>query len=85
MNPPPMVRVVWNDAQSDADDWTPLEHLDGQPCIVTTVGHLLAGRPGHVSVGLSWYLADDEMMVGNVLHIPEAMVLAMDSLISRPA
>lgn len=83
---PPMVRVRWTDAQGDAHGWTPLDELDTAPCIVTTVGHLLPGRDGHVTVALSWHHDGDQgLVVDSALHIPEGMVVCMENLSARPA
>ena len=83
----PMVRVIWNDAQDDAQVWSRLDELGDSPCIVTTVGSLLdTVRANHVSVALSWHPDDDgEPVVGNVLHIPGSMVLSLEHLTARPA
>jgi hypothetical protein len=81
----PLVRVLWNDAQSDAEEWTHVDCLDGAPCIVSTVGHLVTGRKGHVSIAQSWYSDADEVMVGSVLHVPEQMVISVDNLTTRVA
>lgn len=83
----PMVRVIWNDAQDDAQVWSRLDELGDDPCIVTTVGSLLSTvRQGHVSVALSWHPDEDgEPVVGSVLHIPSAMVLTLEHLGILPA
>lgn len=85
MTPPPMVRVVWTDAQGDAHGWTPVEDLDDTPCVVTSVGHLLTGRKGHVTLALSFHWDEDDVIVDSALHIPEGMVISMDTLTARPA
>ena len=83
---PPMVRVCWTDAQGDAHGWTPLNELDADACVVTTVGHLLTGRKNHVTVALSWHVGpDDELLVDSVVHIPEGMVISLENLQTRPA
>lgn len=83
----PMVRVVWTDAQDDAPVWSRLDELGDSPCVVTTVGSLLGNvRPNHVSVALSWHPDDDgEPVVGSVLHIPSAMVVTLEHLVTVPA
>ena len=84
--PPPMVRVCWMDAQSDAHGWTPASELDREHCVVTTVGHLIAdGRPGHLSVCLSYHIDGDELVVDSALHIPQAMVVSEQRLTTLPA
>lgn len=86
MTEPPMIRVRWTDAQGDAHGWTPIAELDDEPCIVTTVGHLVPGRTGHVTVALSWHPDEaDQIVVDSVVHIPEGMVVSLENLVSRPA
>jgi hypothetical protein len=82
-----MVRVRWIDAQSDAFGWTPSDELDRTPCVVTSVGHLIAGsRPGHVTVALSWHPdGEDGLVIDSALHIPEGMVQSLESLTAKAA
>lgn len=79
--PLPMVRIRWNDAQDDAPDWCRIEDLVTTACIVTTIGTLLPTvRPNHVSVALSSYPDEEDLWIGQVLHIPQAMVVSMEHL-----
>ena len=88
MTPWRMVKVVWTDAQGDCHGWTPVSEIDGTPCVVTTVGHLIepAPRANHVSVALSWYGGHDgtEVQVGNVEHIFAPMVHSITDLTTLP-
>jgi hypothetical protein len=83
--PMPMIRVCWTDAQGDAHGWTPLDELDTQPCIVTTVGHQIPGRADHITVALSYHYNDGDLVVDSVVHIPSAMCLSVQTLAAVPA
>jgi hypothetical protein len=74
-----LVYVVWHDAHSDTQTWTPLADLNDEPCVVHTVGFLLAAqKSNHVVIAQSYYNDDDGGRdVDAVLCIPIGMVKAM--------
>lgn len=70
------VLVVWHDAHSDnAGGWCELDDLSTEPCVVETIGWLLADRkPDHVVVAQS-ITSDDAL--DSVLCIPVGMVRSL--------
>ena len=73
MNFPEYVTVLWCDAHSVTDSWTPIEELDRKECLVESTGLLiLDGKPGHVVLAQS--MISDEETVDGVLAIPVGMV-----------
>jgi hypothetical protein len=71
--PGALVQVVWRDAHAATDGWTLPEEIDQDPCMVTSVGYLLAGcKPGHLVLAQS--VIADQGAVDHVLAIPVAMV-----------
>lgn len=76
------VIVVWADAHSDGDGWTPRDELgqDGE-LLVRTCGWLLpvgeGGKEGHVTVAQSITPHDD---VDHVIHIPTGMTRTVSFL-----
>lgn len=67
-----MVEVVWYDAHAVTDTWTMISELDGDPCVVRSVGLLLPhSKPGHLMLAQS-VTSDD--MVDSVLAVPLGMV-----------
>ena len=83
-----MVRIMWTDAQGDAHGWTHVSELDGHPCVVTTVGHLIEPppRPNHYTVALSFYGGHDgtERQCDSVVHVPCGMVHVVTDLTTLP-
>lgn len=72
------VLVVWHDAHTVADGWCELGDLDDEPCVVETLGFLLADRKaGHVVVAQS-ITGDDGL--DSVLCIPVGMVQSVQVL-----
>jgi hypothetical protein len=78
-----LVEITWIDAVGDAEEWTLVSELRDEPCIVSTVGHLIQPPPikGYVSVALS--LIDEgegDPTVGSVIHVPKMMIKVVKSL-----
>ncbi len=73
-----MVVVIWHDAHSATDSWTPISELDKDPCVVVSAGFLLpisdGGKDGHITIFQSKTKSDD---VDGVLCIPADMVQSM--------
>jgi hypothetical protein len=67
-----LVLVIWHDAHSVGETWMTLEDIDGDPCIVQTVGFLIPdSKPDHVVVAQSHNTHDG---FDSVLAIPVGMV-----------
>lgn len=72
------VVVVWHDAHSVGDGWCELSDIGDEPCVVETVGWLLAERKeGHIVVAQS-ITSDDGL--DSVLCIPVGMVKSVTAL-----
>lgn len=76
--------VTWHDAHSDrSGTWTDRSEIDDDPYVVRSVGFLLdPPKAGHVSVVQS--VGDDEAL-DHILHIPNAMVVAVQQLGHAPS
>lgn len=71
------VLVTWADAHA-VEGWLDPANLDNGPCIVRSVGWLIAdAKAGHVTLALS---EDENGLVREVFHIGVAMVLDMIAL-----
>jgi hypothetical protein len=80
-----LVYIVWHDAHSNTETWTALSDLDDEPCVVHTVGFLLAAqKTDHIVVAQSYYNDDSGREVDAVLCIPVGMVKAMVVLTPMP-
>jgi hypothetical protein len=73
------VVVQWHDAHTEFDTWTPIEHINDDPCLVHTVGLLLPDvKKGHIVVAQSFYLNDEGgREIDGVLSIPVGMVQSL--------
>ena len=38
-----LIQVTWHDAHAVSETWTTRDDLDNEPCIVTSIGYLIAG------------------------------------------
>lgn len=71
------VAVVWADAHSDGDGWTPRDEVGTEFCelLVKTCGWLLpageGGKDGHITVAQSITPHDD---IDHIIHIPKGMI-----------
>jgi len=69
------VLVIWHDAYARVNnEWLDKTSLDDEPCVVQTVGWLLASGPKskHLTVYQSGSREDND--VDNVIKIPRGMV-----------
>lgn len=67
------VSVIWCDAHSVTETWTPIEELDAHECLVESVGLWIRdSKPGHIVLAQSMISAEET--VDNVLAIPIGMV-----------
>ena len=68
-----MVEVVWHDAHAVSDTWSSVDDIDGDPCVVRSVGVLLPhAKPGHLVLAQS--LIEGDGVVDHVVAIPLGMV-----------
>ena len=75
-----LIQVTWHDAHAVSDSWTTRSEVDEEPCVVTSVGYLIAGaKLNHVVISQSLILNDDDN-IDHVLAIPNAMVKRIDKL-----
>jgi hypothetical protein len=65
---------VWRDAYSPDATWMTADDL-GDPIIVRTVGYIIDGPKGYVTVADSTYVTGGERWYGGVTVIPAAMVV----------
>jgi len=72
------VLVVWHDAHSLADGWCELSDIGEEPCVVETVGWLLAERKKNHLVVAQSITSDDAL--DSVLSIPVGMVVSLTVL-----
>jgi len=79
-----LVLVEWLDACSTGEVWTTRRKLKKQkPCMVHTVGYLIADEPGFVTVVNSIVLEDDTSGGDNT--IPRGMIQLIVELQEREA
>ena len=72
------VLVVWHDAHSFATGWSELSDIGDEPCVVETVGWLLAERKKNHLVVAQSITSDDAL--DSVLCIPVGMVVSITVL-----
>jgi len=74
----PIVRISWHDAFALNSSWMVISDIDDEPCLVESVGFLLAdAKKGHVVISQSW---NSEEGIDSVLAIPVAMVVKTELL-----
>ena len=66
--------VIWRDAYSPDATWMTADDL-GDPVIVATVGYIIDGPKGYVTVADSTYKTGGQRWYGGVTVIPKAMVI----------
>ena len=66
--------VVWRDAYSPDATWMTADDL-GDPVIVSTIGYIIDGPKGYVTVADSSYKTGGRRWYGGVTVIPKAMVV----------
>jgi hypothetical protein len=81
-----LVLVIWHDAHSGSGTWEYLNDLeDDGPYVVRSVGYLIDakkhGKNKHTSIGQSLSEVD---CLDSILHIPNAMVQKIITLIEEP-
>lgn len=69
-------RIVWRDAYALDDTWIAEGHTFGGPVIVTTVGYVIDGPKGYVTVADSSYKVAGQRWYGGVTVIPAGMVVS---------
>ena len=75
--------VVWGDAHADsAGGWVHPTYRDTLPYLVTSVGHVVAPKPDHISLCLN--LAEDGNEDSHI-HIPLGMVKSVTELTAKKA
>ncbi len=74
-----LIQVTWHDAHSVSESWTTFDDLDKEPCVVTSVGYLIAGvKANHVVIAQS--IIVDDSHLDHVLAIPNGMIKRIDTL-----
>ena len=74
-----LIQVTWHDAHSVSETWTTKEDLDKEPCIVTSIGYLIASvKANHVVISQSVIVDDNH--VDHVIAIPHGMIKRIDRL-----
>ena len=73
----PIVRVLWNDASSDVDEWHEEDDLDDGDEIVTTVGFLVKETKKFIWVACSTY----EKYSNGRMKIPLSMIVSREVLV----
>ena len=69
------VCVTWHDAHAEENAWGDLDDIDQEPCVIQTIGFLIAdAKPGHVVITHS--LAADGDCYG-IFCIPLGMVQSL--------
>lgn len=72
------VHVTWLDAHSGTDQWTQIDNMDQDGCLVHTAGFLLPDcKKGHITIYQSRTPNND---VDHVLHVPVAMVQTIQTI-----
>lgn len=75
-----LIQVTWHDAHAVSETWTSRDDLDNEPCIVTSIGYLIAGvKVNHVVISQS-IIMDESNQIDHVLAIPNGMVKRIDRL-----
>ena len=72
----PIVKITWNDASSDDNEWKHEEDLDDNDELVTTIGYLVKETKNFVWIASSTY----ERYNNNRTKIPKLMVMSKEVL-----
>lgn len=73
-----IARVIWHDAHDQSETWMDITEIDGDPCVVTSVGYLIeASKPAHIVLAQS---VTDQTTIDNVVAIPLGMVQSIEEL-----
>ena len=68
--------VTWRDAYALSETWISDGHEFSPPVIVTTVGYVIDGPAGYLTVADSTYVSDGVRFYGGVTVIPDGMVIS---------
>ncbi len=69
------VEIVWHDAHADTTSWIELDDIDDDPCVVVSVGQLLASaKKDHVVICQS---SNSQEQLDCVLCVPVGMIKSM--------
>ena len=70
--------VTWRDAYALSETWISAGHEYGPPVIVTTVGYVIDGPAGYLTIADSTYVTGDgnERWFGGITVIPDGMVIS---------
>jgi hypothetical protein len=74
--------VVWRDAYSPDATWMTADDI-GDPVIVSTIGYIVDGPKGYVTVADSTYRSGGVRYLGGVTVIPKAMVIERRRLVAQ--
>ena len=75
-----LIQVTWHDAHAVSETWTTRDDLDNEPCVVTSIGYLIAGvKLNHVVISQS-IIMDDNDHIDHVIAIPNGMIKRIDRL-----
>jgi hypothetical protein len=75
-----LIQVTWHDAHAVSETWTTREELDSEPCIVTSIGYLIAGVKANYVVISQSLILDDTDHIDHVIAIPHGMIKRIDRL-----
>lgn len=75
-----LVKVVWRDAFAGETEWTALKTYHPEEVLPITVGWLIPNvLDGYVTTADTYYVdSDGDVIVYNIGHIPEDMVVSME-------
>ncbi len=75
-----LVKVTWRDAFAGPQEWVVANSYEAEPVIPITVGWLIPDvLDGYVTTADTYYIdEDDDIMLYNVGHIPEDMVISIE-------
>ncbi len=71
---PKPVLVKWLDAHDEGETWIHHDEIEKGPCVVTSIGFLISGKPKHHTLAQS-FTEDD--MYNNIIYIPDGMVISV--------
>jgi hypothetical protein len=75
-----LIQVTWHDAHAVAETWTTRDDVDDEPCVVTSIGYLIAGvKANHVVISQSLIVGESNHM-DHVIAIPNGMIKRIDRL-----
>lgn len=69
----PLVTVVWDDAESDAN-WTEVPIAPLTPTLALTIGFLILDQPDYILVADTYFTEAQSKVISNTTKIPRAMI-----------